>query len=69
MLFYLCGNVYLKMRRFSALDILKHIVFSQFCCFLRQSYGLGLGFRLGLYVDPVLYQLDSTTELLNSIKG
>ena len=39
------------------LGILQHIVFSQFYCFLQQSYGLGLRFRFCLNVDLVLYCL------------
>ena len=47
----------LRMRRISMLGILQHIVFSQFYCFLQQSYGLGLRFRFCLNVDLVLYCL------------
>ena len=58
--FYLSGNVLIpedkeKFRAWFTVTVL----FFQFCCFLQQNYGLWLGFRCGLSVDPVLYHLTS----------
>ena len=43
-------------KNFHAWYTVTHCFF-QFCCILQQNYSLGLGFRLGLSVDPVLYCL------------
>ena len=39
--------------------------FLQFCCFSQQNHSLGLGFRFGLSVDPVLYHLAPQRLSLN----
>ena len=54
----MCGNVLIPEveKNFHAWYTVTHF-FSQFCYFLQQNYGLGLGFRFGLSVYPVLYCL------------
>ena len=58
-LFYLCGYVLISgdEKNFCAWYAITHCFFSHFSCFLQQNYGLGLGFRFGLSVNPVLYHL------------
>ena len=53
---WLCADIW-GWEKFLCLVYYNTLFFSHFCCFLQQNYGLGLGFRFGLSVDPVLYHL------------
>ena len=52
---YFCGNRLIRKDEKNFHTVAP--VFSQFCCFLQQKYGLGLGLRFGLSVDLLLYRL------------
>ena len=54
-----CHVCKLNIVLFPCLVCCNVLFFFQFCYFLQQNYGLGLGFKFGLSVDPVLYHLAS----------
>ena len=75
----MCGNVLIPQdEKNFCLVYCNTLFFLSFVLFLQQNYGLGLGFRFGLSVDPVLYHLapqrlslktQSKNEFLGSFSG